>query len=140
MVFKFCPENGTSGKQPFAAPVDVTGAANGCRLTRVGRSHRRGFARYISGTGVWDCGVQIMHCLTLVHAHRIAEIPVSVRNSNGDAFRRSVKAECICRAIGQKQALESDRPDPVTQKAVCRQSCKRPSTREENRKSRAVSL
>ena len=140
MVFKFCPENETSGKQPFAAPVDVTDAVNGQGLRGVGRSHRRGFARYISSIGVSDRGFQVMHCLTLVHVHRMAGLPVSIRNSNGDAFRRSVKAECICRAIGQKQALESDRPDPVTQKAVCRQSCKRPSTREENRKSRAVSL
>ena len=83
----------------FDAEVDVTGAANGWGLTRVGRFQRRGFARYISGTGVSDRGVEVMQCLTLVHSHRIAGIPVSIRNSNGDAFRRSVKAECICRAI-----------------------------------------
>lgn len=84
---------------PLDASVDVTGAANGWGLTRVGRFQRRGFARYISGTGVSDRGVEVMQCLTLVHSHRIAGIPVSIRNSNGDAFRRSVKAECICRAI-----------------------------------------
>ena len=84
---------------PFDASVDVTGAASGWGLTRVGRFQRRGFARYISGTGVSDRGVEVMQCLTLVHSHRIAGIPVSIRNSNGDAFRRSVKAECICRAI-----------------------------------------